>query len=364
MRQSRDLPKHGGGVMLNCCADAAYPSRTMRCFLVATCWIALAAAGASVLLAQEPAPDRVAKIVAPLVDEQTVAVIHGNLMAFDVATTIDLVARGLQWPEEVRDRLQVEFAPVQVVTQGLPETTAVDAILVISFSDLAQLPFFLVLPVDKTTPAKAIALEARRAISQSWRREVITEEIGETSITGAPATLERLKKAKAVARPEIAAAFQAAGQGGVQFAIVPSAAMRKLAESLAPKLPERLGGGPTKAFTQGIVWAAVGVDLPPKPIAVRVVLQSTNPEAATLLESEICKLFAALGEFPQFKEAVPKFGELSKRLVPTASGDRLTLELTNANGGLDALGAILPTFTRILSGTLAGGRREEPKNEK
>jgi hypothetical protein len=321
----------------------------------------VAAASACALLAQEPAHDRVAKIVAPLVDEQTVAVVHANLMSFDMATTIDLVARGLELPEGVRDRLQVQFAPIQVVTQGLPETAAVDAILVISFADLAQLPFFLVLPVDKTTPAKAIALEARRSIGESWRREVITEEIGETLVTGAPATLERLKKAKPVARPEIAAAFQAAGQSGLQFAIVPSAAMRKLAETLAPKLPERLGGGSTKAFTQGIVWAAVGIDLPPKAIAVRVVLQSADAEAATLVEAEIRKLFAAIGEFPQFKEAVPQFDELSKRLVPTASGDRLTLELTEENGELDALGAILPTFTRMLSGTLAGARREEPK---
>lgn len=335
----------------------------MRTFLAAACWMMVAAASACALLAQEPAHDRVAKIVAPLVDEQTMAVVHANLMAFDMATTIDLVARGLEWPEGVRDRLQVQFAPIQVVTQGLPETAAVDAILVISFADLAQLPFFLVLPVDKTTPAKAIALEARRSIGDSWRREVITEEIGETLVTGAPATIERLKKAKPVARPEIAAAFQAAGQSGLQFAIVPSAAMRKLAETLAPKLPERLGGGSTKALTQGIVWAAVGIDLPPKAIAVRVVLQSADAEAATLVEAEIRKLFAAIGEFPQFKEAVPQFDELSKRLVPTASGDRLTLELTEENGGLDALGAILPTFTRMLSGTLAGARREAPKEK-
>ena len=133
----------------------------MRPFLAVMCWIAVAAASAGAILAQEPAHDRVAKIVAPLVDEQTMAVVHVNLTAFDVATTIDLVTRGLEWPEEVRDRLQVQFAPIQVVTQGLPETVAVDAILVISFADLAQLPFFLVLPVDKTTPAKAIALEAR-----------------------------------------------------------------------------------------------------------------------------------------------------------------------------------------------------------
>ena len=231
----------------------------MRPILTATmCWMAVAAAGLSALLAQEPPLDRVAKIVAPLVDEQTLAVVHANLTAFDAATTIDIVARGLQWPEDVRDHLQVQFAPIQVVTQSLPETAAVDAILVISFSDLAQLPFFLALPIDNTTPAKAIALEARCAIGESWRREVVSEEIGDTLITGAPSTLARLKKAKPVARPEIAAAFQAVGQGGIQFAIVPSAAVRKLAESLAPKLPERLGGGSTKTFTQGIVWSAVG----------------------------------------------------------------------------------------------------------
>ncbi len=330
-------------------------------FTAATCWMAIAAAGMSSLLAQQPPVDRVAKIVAPLVDEQTLAVVHANLMAFDVAATIDTVARGLQWPEATRDHLQVQFAPVQVVTQGLPESVAVDAILIVSFSDLAQLPFFLALPIDNTTPAKAIAHEARRAIGESWRREVISDEVGEVLITGAPTTVARLKKAKPVARPEIAAAFEAVGAGGIQIAIVPSAAVRKLAESLAPKLPERLGGGSTKTFTKGIVWAAVGIDLPPKSIAVRVVLQSADAEAATVLEGEIRKLLAALGEYPQFKEAVPDYDELSKRLVPVASGNRLTLELSEANGGIDALGAILPTFTRMLSGALSGARREEPQ---
>ena len=107
----------------------------------------------------------------------------------------------------------------------------------------------------------------------------------------------------------------------------------------------------------------MGIDLPPKAIAVRVVLQSADAEAAKLVEEEIRKLFAAFGEFPQFKE-MPKYDELSKRLVPTANGDRLTLELTEENGGLDALGAILPTFTRMLSSTLSGARREEPTDEK
>jgi hypothetical protein len=334
----------------------------MRLILTAImCCMAVAAAGLNALLAQEPPLARVAKIVAPLVDEQTLAVVHANLTAFDAASVIDLVARGLQWPADVRDRLQVQFAPIQVVTQSLPEAVAVDALIIISFSDLAQLPFFLALPIDNTTPAKAIALEARRAIAESWRREVVSEEVGDVLITGAPTTLARLKKAKPAARPEIAAAFQAVGQGGIQLAIVPSAAVRKLAESLAPKLPERLGGGSTKAFSEGIVWAAVGVDLPPKAIAVRVVLQSADAATATLLEAEIRRLFTALGEFPQFKENVPRFDELSKRLVPTASGDRLTLDLTEKNGGIDTLGAILPTFVRMLSATLAGARREDPK---
>ena len=338
----------------------------MRRVIATACWMIVSASGAALLdqqaLAQQAAPapvgphDRVAAIVAPLVDEQTMAVVHVDMMAFDVTAAIDALAQGFQLSEEDRDHLQVQFAPIQVVTQGLPETASVDTILVISLADVARLPFFLVLPIDKTTPTAAIALEAQRTIEESWRQQVASESIGQTLITAAPATIERLKKVRPVARPEIASALQATGPSGLTVAVVPSAGLRKLAESLAPRLPERLGGGPTGVFTRGIVWASIGVDLPPKAIKVRVVLQSADAEAAKLLEAEIRKLVAAIGELPQVKAANAKFDEFAKRLLPAAQGDRLTLELTEEDGGLDALTVVLPILVRSLSGSFGGAR--------
>ena len=146
----------------------------------------------------------------------------------------------------------------------------------------------------------------------------------------------RLKKSQAVARGEVAAAFQATGRSAIQLAFIPSAELRRLAENLVPELPKQLGGGSTKVFTQGIVWGAVGVDLPPKKFAVHVILQSVDAEDGTV-EQELAKLFEAIGRLPQIQDSIPRYDEFSKRSLPKARGDQLRLDLTEENDGLAVL---------------------------
>jgi hypothetical protein len=280
---------------------------------------------------------RLEKIVAPYVDNQTVFAMHTDLMAFDVPETIELVAKLFAWTDHMRDFVKAQAAPIDVVTQTLPSGATVDIFLLANLVDISRLPFYLVLPLDNTTPASAISGEARRDIEREWRRPVLSETIGQALVTGSPETIERLKKSPPAARPEIGAAFAAAADSPVKFAIVPPAELRRLLEGIIPQLPAQLGGGPTRAFTQGIVWAAVGVDLPPNDAAVRVVIQSESAEAATDLQHEMGKLFEAIGELQSIRDATDKFEDLSKHLLPTVVGDQLRLELTEENGGIEAL---------------------------
>jgi len=271
------------------------------------CFVATALAACYVHADEKPADDRLAEVIAPYVDDKTLVVVHLDLMAFDAVETVDWFAEVAELSDRERDKLQAQAVLIGVVTQTLPTEKSVDAFVVISLADLGRLPFFLVLPIDESSPASAIAAEARRDIEKDWKRKVVTERLGEALVIGSQETIDRLKKDRPTARPDVAAAFRSAGSGAVQVAFVPSAALRKLAETVFPTLPQALGGGPTRAFTQGGTWVAVGIDFPPKKVAVRVAVQSADAEAAATLERELARIFAAAARLPQVAEAVPEF---------------------------------------------------------
>jgi hypothetical protein len=306
-----------------------------------------------VLADEKPAGDRLANTIAPYVDEQTLVVAHLNLMAFDAVETVDWLAEFVGLSDQERDRLQAQVVLIGVVTQTLAKDKSIDAFVVISLADMGRLPFFLVVPLAESSPASAISAEARRQLEKDWQRKLVTEQVGEALVTGSQETIDRLKKQQPLARPELTAAFHCAGAGAVQVAFVPSAALGKLADTIVPELPKNLGGGRTKAFTQGARWVAADIDLPPQKIALRIRVQSADAEAAAALESAVAKLFAAAAELPQIAEAVPEFDELSRRLLPQADGDQLKLELSEDNGGIDALRSIAGPALRALVAGLA-----------
>ena len=318
------------------------------------CVVAIVASTHFSLAAEQPTDRPSSAVVAPYLDEQTLLVAHLDLAAFDAPQTVDWLAELLDLPERVRDSLQAQAAPINVVIQHLAKDSSADVFIVGSLADAGRLPFFLLLPLDGKTPAAAIAGEARREIEKAWNRPLATEEVGGALVTASQETIDRLKRGKPADRPEVAAALTAAGGGAVQLAFVPPAALGKLVETILPQLPQSLGGGATKIFTQGGLWVAAGVDLPPEEIAIRVVVQSADAASALALQDELARFFTAVGKLPQVSEAVPEFGELSARLLPKAAGDQLKLELTEENGGVDALAAIVAPLSRVVVTAFAG----------
>jgi hypothetical protein len=213
----------------------------MRQIFAAIGFIAVASSTLQLVAQDDPNLDRLGKIVAPYVDQQTLAVVHVDLLSFDAPRTIDMLAQLAQLPVSERDSLQAELAPISVVAQAVPPGTAGNVFAVVSLADMARLPFFLVLPLDEI-PARAIAVEARRAIEKNWQRHVLVEQIGQALIVGAPETIERLKKSKPAARPEIAAALQSTTGGSLHLAFVPSAELRNVLQGIMPELPKQVGG--------------------------------------------------------------------------------------------------------------------------
>jgi len=299
------------------------------------------------LCAAEPAAgraDELAQLIAPFVDHQTLAVIHADLASFDAVETTDALAEFFHLEDDTRDFLQSEIAPITVVAQSLPPDAKFDMFFVVSFSDLAKVPLFIVMPLEGGAPAAPVALEIRHGLSGRFRTEIISEEVHGALITGTPQTIHRLKRLPAAPRPEIAAAFEAVSDSELQVLIVPSPNARKAMELVYPTLPASLGGGPTRELTQKFEWLAVGLTLPPNDSGLRAVVQSTSEDAAKQLGESITKLVATLNKDTALDAS--HAAKLTDRIVPEIDGTRITIDVTAAVDEVADYGTLLaPLFT-------------------
>jgi hypothetical protein len=300
-----------------------------------------------VLRAEEPATGRakeLAGLVAPFVDHQTLAVIHADLASFDAVETTDALVEFFHLDADTRDFLQAEIAPITVVAQSLPPGANFDLFFVVSFSDLAKVPLFIVMPLEEGTPAAPVALEIRNGLSGRFRTEIVSEELHGALVTGTPQTLHRLKKLPPAPRPEIETAFAAVSDSELQVLIIPSTNARKALELIYPTLPASLGGGPTRELTQKFEWLAIGLTLPPNDSGLRAVVQSTSEEAAGQLSESIAKLVASLHQDSELEAS--HAAKLTERIVPAVEGARIVIDVTAAVDEVADYGTLLaPLFT-------------------
>ena len=70
-------------------------------------------------------------------------------------------------------------------------------------------------------------------------------------------------------------ALEAAGDTAAQVLLLPPKHYRRVLEEAVGEFPKELGGGSMKILTEGVLWAAVGIDLDPRP-ALRMVIQSED----------------------------------------------------------------------------------------
>lgn len=318
----------------------------------------MCAIGAGAALAEPDDAGRLAGAIAPFVDGQTVAIVHIDLGSIDAAESITLMAKLFRMDDRSHAQAQGLVAPLGL----LPDTGHADVFVVVSLSDLRigelqaakdakpkGLPFFVVVSLAADAPGSAIAVEIKRGML-GRDPDAVAEPMGQAIVVGSRRTVERLKTRPAVARPEIAQAIRALDGAAAHLLLIPPPEARQLVELLWPRLPDSLGGGPTKAFTQGVVWAGIGIDLPPAEPELRVVVQSTNKEAAETLERELAALAKKLGNEAEVRDAVPNFDELWKRLAPQPEGDRLVATLNEKHASLAEYATLLKVLLRVASG--------------
>ncbi len=260
-------------------------------------------------------PEALAKTVAPYLDDRALIVAHIDTTRLE-AKTITRIAAKL-FGSEPRD-----FEPVQqrleVLLPGFHQAGGTDLYVVFSLIDLNEGPFFF-------APLRGDAKRMTEFLKGLFRQSnQAVEKIGEAIVFGPKTAVERLRKLKPSARPELAKAFAAAGDGAAQVCLLPPDVLRRALEEILTDLPEDLGGGSIKELTRGCQWAAASVESSPA-VQARLAVQAADTEPAKVLKTALVRLAKAMAKDKQIHALVPNIEEALPLVNLNVSGDRLTL---------------------------------------
>jgi hypothetical protein len=258
-----------------------------------------------------------ARTLAPYLDEQTCVVVRLDLTRADADALLQMVTDfGALDPDEVKE-LMPRFARWLA---ALRKVGGRELYYVYSFSDTNP---FTLLPLADGADVKALTdlLDDKVTPGAPHR-----EKIGAAVVAADEKTLARLRKLKPADRPELAKAFAAAGDTAVQVIVLPQPHLARLTDEQLPDLPKQLGGGSTKPLTEGVSWAALSLDAPPK-LGLRLTVKSPNIDSAKALDGAAAKIVKAMAAQPEVLEALPGFEKIAALWAPTLEGDRLVLSL-------------------------------------
>lgn len=302
---------------------------------------------APVLAAEKFDPAERAKAVAPYLDDQAIAVAHVDPTRIDPAAAVAKLAELIKPTAEQRAEMDAGVKVMEGLLAEFKEAGGTDIYAVLSLADVPRSPPFFIVRVKEGGAPRSIARlfmsgpggPGRDAPPGRGPFEV-AEPLGNVVFAGSKAALERVKSLKAEPRPELAKAFEAAGDTAAQVVVVPTADNRKVIRDSLPQLPPEIGGGSGGALADGVQWAAIGLNLPPK-LSVSLTIQSKDAETAAALAKIVSAAYALAGAQGDVRQTIPKFNELVKLITPAVKGDRLTLVLNDENGGVAKLTAAL-----------------------
>jgi Protein of unknown function (DUF1559) len=264
--------------------------------------------------------DAKAKAVAPFVDERTVGVLHVDLDSLDVAVLMkkaELVAT-----LDPKEKATMTEALTEGL-RGLKKAGANEIYLILSLADVPDHGPFSVIPLAKNTDASGLGkVYDQLQIHPGGASEVMHGGV----VIGDEATLKRLKKLTPTARPEIAKAFGAGGDGAVHFAAFATTDTRKVVEEMLPNLPQQLGGGSIKVLTRGLQWATLKIEFEPNLNVLGIVQTPDNASAKELL-ALLQTAFTQLSKDKETQAIVRSLPLLEESLMPKVEDDRLVLKL-------------------------------------
>ena len=163
-----------------------------------------------------------------------------------------------------------------------------------------------------------------------------TSEVGKALLTGNPIVIEAVRKRFAAAtaaggkppaeRPDLTAAFAAAGDAPFRLALIPGEAARKLlAEASLPPLPPQFGGGDPAAIARGVRWLTLAAHQKPA-VAITLTIEAADAASATRLTDLLKKAIEQAKAQPLIDpDAEAKRAQNLAALAPKQQGNTITI---------------------------------------
>jgi hypothetical protein len=157
-----------------------------------------------------------------------------------------------------------------------------------------------------------------------------------------------LKRKSPSVRDALPDAFDAVKDYPIQVLILPPDYVRRTMTELMPQLPQQLGGGPSTLLTDGLVWAAVGID--PGQARAELIIQSRSEQAAQNLNKHLPPMLVALyDEMTQAHRqlSLKTFESLVALAKTNVQGDRITIQFNEVQALSEAL-RLLSNAPRVI----------------
>ena len=297
-----------------------------------------------------------AETITPFLDSQAIAVGHVDIERLDPTALVKSL--GELAPAE-DDRFKEQLSEMEqhlkLMKTALRSGGVRDLYAVISLADLPKGGLLVVAPIKGGEPDMAAGV-----LRELLHTEAATVISG-SAVCGSQAAIDRLKSMKPGPRPELAKAFEAAGDTTVQVVFVPNSDTRRVLHEMLPRLPEKLGDVSGQELADGVQWAAVGANAPPK-LSIKLTIQSKDAHSAAAIQRVAERGLALAKTEKELTQNIPNLEELIRLLTPEVKGDQVVLDLSETTRGPQAVVALLtPAVQKMRS---AAGRAQSSNNLK
>lgn len=290
--------------------------------------IALLAIASSVTSTQAQ-PEDMSRVLSPLIDERTVAILRIDLTRVDIeafhATALEIMRQSESTTpsaEEEAGLLNLKEKPKQWLSQF---TAAGGKTIYALWGTANPLDVLIAIPVASATDALALNSQIAEIMSKSWTDDQLKQTHKDNLILiGMPSTLEKWNRISPTARPELQQATTTIGPGAIQLFLIPNTDTRRVVEALLPAVSEQRVVPETNAIIKGLQWAALSIDLPPHP-SLKLHIESADAASASALRDTLIKGYEVIAQMPQLQHIGHPLREALNTLTPTVQGHTLRL---------------------------------------
>lgn len=272
------------------------------------------------------------RVLASVVDPQTIAVGYVDVARIDVPAVADKLAAWTQLSKEMLDEPQ---ATGKKFVEEFQKQGGTDIYVVLSLADLPRDWPVLAIPLGPQSKVGELEKLLTRALPGRKAKQV-----GDVLIIGMPQSLTRFDGKAAEARPALVAAFAAAKDAPVQLHVDFSAEQRRVLKETLTAPTADFGVEPGPIVANDLRWAsftADGAGLSNWTVSA----QANDSAGAARLQSLVQASVGALVKLPVQPVHGVLIGQLAALLKPTVIGDRLSVTLNEENKGTSIVASFL-----------------------